>query len=209
MNQYIIITLHYRYESWKNDGEGRTATIAFQKRHWFDTDITIRWLKWLQQQFPGKKIGLIWDHAPAHTNSIVNQFLQLASTWLTAVLIPGGLTSVLQVCDLIINKVFKQFARNGYYSWRTRFIKEKRLEGVSGKLKVKIPRDVLINIIEESIKKMNRLQQQKPTIRSMFQKAEQDPVVNCEEQFKMHLDSLQKNSMYKTIINNQQAVHLE
>ena len=166
-------------------------------------------MKWLQQQFPGKKIGLIWDHAPAHTNSMVNQFLQLASTWLTTVLIPGGLTSVLQVCDLIINKVFKQFARNGYYSWRTRFIKEKRLEGVSGKLKVKIPRDVLINIIEESIKKMNRLQQEKPTIRSMFQKAGQDPVVNCEEQFKMHLDSLQKDSMYKTIINNQQAVHLE
>ena len=102
-------------------------------------------MKWLQQQFPGKQIGLIWDHAPAHTNSMVNQFLQLASTWLTAVLIPGGLTSVLQVCDLIINKVFKQFARNGYYSWRTRFIKEKKLEGVSGKLKVKIPRYVCSN----------------------------------------------------------------
>ena len=125
------------YESWKNEGEGRIATIAFQKKHWFDTDITIRWLKWLKDQFPGKKIGLIWDHAPAHTNGVVDQFLRDASSWLKTELIPGGLTSVLQVCDLIINKPFKQHVRNGYYRWRTTFVRQQRDSGVTGKLNIK------------------------------------------------------------------------
>ena len=59
-------TLDFKYQSWKDDGEGRTATVTFQKKHWFDTDITIRWLNWLKDQFPNLKVGLIWDHAPAH-----------------------------------------------------------------------------------------------------------------------------------------------
>ena len=59
-------TLDFKYQTWKEDGVGRTASVFFQKKHWFDVDICIRWLRWLKNQFPRCKIGLIWDHAPAH-----------------------------------------------------------------------------------------------------------------------------------------------
>ena len=55
---------------------------------------------------------------------------------------------------------------------------------------------------------MNLLQQQNPTIRTMFKKAGQDPFINCTDEFKEHLDSLSKDSMYKTIIENQQSDEL-
>ncbi len=193
-------TLDYKYQSWKG-----TATVAFQKKHWFDHDITIRWLNWLKDQFPNMQVGLIWDHAPAHINVEVSEYLDGARDWLRTELIPGGLTSVLQVCDLIVNKDLKNYIRDGYYRWRTQFVKDKRREGVSGKLKVKIPRDILIDIIEKAVKKMNRQQQQNPTIRKMFKKAGQDPFMQSIHEFKQHLDSLSKDSMYKTIINNQQS----
>ena len=75
-----------RNESTEGEGESCLMTfgeparyIFFQKKHWFDADITIRWLKWLKDQFPGKKVGLIWDHAPAHTNKFVQNFLDQCS----------------------------------------------------------------------------------------------------------------------------------
>ena len=199
----------YRYESWIEDGEGRSATVKFQKKHWFDTDITIAWLKWLKSQYPNKKVGLIWDHAPAHVNSKITEFLEVNTNWLKCCLIPGGLTSVMQVCDLIINKALKQIFRDLYYIWRAGHVKEQRNAGVIGRLKLKIPRDVLIDIIEKTIKKMNQQQRIKPTIREMFQKAGQDPFVDCSEKFCTHLDSLSQDSMYKSIIRNQTAVELE
>ena len=166
-------------------------------------------MKWLKDQFPGKKIGLIWDHAPAHTNGVVDQFLRDTSSWLKTELIPWDLTSVLQVCDLIINKPFKQHVRNGYYRWRTTFVRQQRDSGVTGKLNIKIPRDVLINLIENAVKQMNRKQRETPTIRAMFQSVGQDPFVNCSEQFKIHLDSLSKDSMYRNVINAQRYLNID
>ena len=201
-----LCVLDCRYESWIEDGEGRTATVTFQKKHWFDTDITIRWLKWLRKQFPNQRIGLVWDHAPAHVNKVVEQFLREASTWLTTALIPGGLTSVLQVCDLIINKNLKQHIRTMYYQWRAEYVRRlRREEGIQGKLNVKIPRDTLIDICERAVEKMNQVQHENPTIREMFRKVGQDPFVDCSVKFKEHLDNLEKDTMYKTIINRQTA----
>lgn len=94
-------------------------------------------------------------------------------------LIPGGLTSVVQVCDLIINKTFKQILRDHYYAWRRAYIREKRAAGVQGKLNIKLPRDSMIEFIEASIKELNRRQLAKPTIRTMFQRVGQDPNIDC------------------------------
>ena len=131
-----------RYQSWPG-----TATVTFQKKHWFDADITIRWLKWLKAQFPGKKVGLIWDHAPAHTTGRVQEFIEECEDWLREVLIPGGLTSVMQLCDLIVNKLFKQYLREFYYKWRTAYIRRMKAKGVTGKLNIKLPRDEMIRLV--------------------------------------------------------------
>ena len=123
-------------------------------------------------------------------------------------LIPGGLTSVMQLCDLIVNKLFKQYLRDFYYKWRTAYIRRMRATGVTGKLNIKLPRDEMIRFIEASIRKLNRQQLAKPTIRKTFQKIGQDPWVDCAEAFKAHLDSISEGSMYRTILNSQQPVDL-
>ena len=77
---------------------GNTATIAFQKKHWFDAVITLRWLKWLLRQYGEDEIiGLIWDHAPGHRDSRVQEFLEANKDRLVTHLIPSGMTSILQV----------------------------------------------------------------------------------------------------------------
>ena len=152
---------------------------------------------------------MIWDHAPAHTNGPVQDFLRAAAAWLITELIPGGLTSVLQVCDLIINKSFKQFIQNLYYQWRREYIRAKKAAGVSGKLNIKLPRDQMIGFIEQSVKKINRNQMMKPTIRTTFQRVGQDPNVDCTDLFKAHLDSIAEGSMYRTILNAQTPLNLE
>ena len=66
-------TLDEQYSDWATR-TGGTCEVAFQKKHWFDTYITLRWLRWLKAQSPaGKKIGLIWDHAPAHDSDEVKK----------------------------------------------------------------------------------------------------------------------------------------
>ena len=57
-----------------------TSQCSFQRKHWFDKYITVRYLKWLKAYFgeisEGKVIGLLWDHAPAHSAPMVNDFLK-------------------------------------------------------------------------------------------------------------------------------------
>ena len=67
----------------------------------------------------------------------------------------------------------------------------------------------MINFIESSIKEINRNQLINPTIMEMFQRVGQDPTADCSAKFKCHLDSIVEGSMYRTILNAQQPLHLE
>ena len=62
----------------------------------------------------GTKIGLIWDHAPAHDSAEVQAFLHENREWLVTGLIPGGMTSILQVCDVAANHDLKVLMRQWY-----------------------------------------------------------------------------------------------
>ena len=49
-------TLAHKHRNWRNSAPGKTGCLAFQKKHWFDTDITIGWLGWqLDVLHPGEK----------------------------------------------------------------------------------------------------------------------------------------------------------
>ena len=92
-------TLYKRYSDWSRR-EGHSGSMNFQSKHWFDGVITLRWINWLNQQFPTNlKIGLIWDAAPQHLGSIVGSRLKELeeSRRLFTAVIPSGLTSVLQL----------------------------------------------------------------------------------------------------------------
>ena len=41
------------------------AKVCFQKNHWMDKVLAKKYLSWLKELYPGKKIGLIWDKAAA------------------------------------------------------------------------------------------------------------------------------------------------
>ena len=94
--------LDKRYSDW-HERPGHCAKITFQPNHWFDWEITLTYLKWLVNQFePNTKIGLIWDQAPSHKETSVQQYLeeQQAANKLFTSFIPAGLTSIVQVSDL-------------------------------------------------------------------------------------------------------------
>ena len=92
------------------DGNYRTmksSHVNFQHKHWFDKFITLRYLKDVilpyKEMYPGKHVGFILDEAPAHMSKMVMDWVHEQEDWLTVIFIPGGLTSILQVGDLLCN----------------------------------------------------------------------------------------------------------
>jgi hypothetical protein len=119
-------TNRYKYRNWNKEARGRTARETFQKKHWFDADITIEWLDFLlDETYPGKKVGLIWDMAGCNTAEQVAKYIENRKDRLIVAQIYGGLTLVLQVCDLVASKLLKQLNKERYYKWKTDFIRAK------------------------------------------------------------------------------------
>ncbi|KAL7539007.1 hypothetical protein ACHAWF_006267 [Thalassiosira exigua] len=113
------------YRNWRGLGAGRTGFMTFQKKHWFDEDITIMWLEWILDVIhPGKKVGISLDMAPAQRGGRVKEYVdkRTADGRLVLKYIEGGLTSVLQVCDLVANKDIKAIIKRLYLQYRTEFI---------------------------------------------------------------------------------------
>ena len=207
-------TSWWKYRNWKSDAPGRTATVTFHPKHWFDEDITIEYLEHLLELYPGKKIGVIWDACRAHSTPLVLSFIEENKDRLVCVGIDGGLTSVIQVCDLVANKDLKHFIKTKYYKWRTEFIKNKRQELIQAgtpneRIKIKIPRDEVIKIVEEAVKEFNRRELQRETIRKCFRKVSQDPWGDYDDEFEAHLNSLSEESMYKALYDNQKPADIE
>jgi len=71
------------------------------------------------------KIGIVWDACTAHNKDIVLAFIEEHEDRLCAAGINGGLTSVLQVADLVGNKDLKAMIKDRYYVWRTKYIHAK------------------------------------------------------------------------------------
>ena len=161
-------TLDKEYVFW-DQLAGNTCTVAFQKKHWFDTPITLRWLRWLKAQFPpNAKVGLIWDHAPAHDSAEVSTWLDANTDWLTVMLIPGGMTSIMQVCDVAANAQLKKLIRKWYMKWRRTEITRLRNAGHVGHLKLKLPRDEFIRGAEKITKDFNELEKTSRSIEKCF-----------------------------------------
>ena len=115
-----------------------------------------------------------------------------------------GITSVVQVCDLVANKLLKHFIRDGYYVWRTAYIKKAKDDIIAKggnpnnqRVKIKITNEEMTTIVEDAVKKFHEKQRETESIRKMFRKDDQDPWRDSSAQFKEHLDSLAKESMYK------------
>ena len=213
-----LARLSNQYKDWEG-----IATIMFQKKHWFDVHITIAWLKWLKAQYnrPGVKIGLIWDKAPSQKESctMVQDWIEKNKDWLVVELIPGGMTSILQVCDLTCNAVLKRKLKSKYYAWRVKEVRRlKELHKDKVHFKLKIPRGDLTKIIEEVFKEYNQDELTQNTastsghyksIERTFNKVGQNPWNDDLSKFNAFLADLSKDSMYKALLANQTAADLD
>lgn len=131
------------------------AHVCFQKKHWFDSGITVRFLAWLMREYPGQKIGLIWDSAPQHDSmdTELREFIEGESERLCIATIPKGMTSVLQVCDIALNAPLKKRVMYKYQEWRDAALSEVGVEG--GQRKLKVTREDVVRWTEEVTQEMN------------------------------------------------------
>ena len=153
--------------------------------------------------YPGQKVGLIWDHARQHYSKEVQILIDkmTAEGRLVVMFIPKGLTSVMQVCDIVANKELKQSIKSAYYLWRMEQIKKHRQKNgdMIAEIKIKVPYEVMIKFVEDGVNKFNEKQiNVKQTIKDTFQKMGQDPWYGGkDDKFIEHLDKLKDNAHFK------------
>ena len=117
-------------------------------------------------------------------------------------MIEGGLTSIIQECDLFANKPFKGYVRSEYTKWKT-------TQDVPRGGKYNVPRELLVEWAENSVKNLNQKHRTDGAISKMFAVCGMDPYrSNTDEIFKAHLDSLCSNSIYIKTAELQKALTL-
>ena len=86
---------------------------------WMDEDGIVMWLSKVWNVRPGallnKKALLVWDQFRAHKTDKVKG--KAKSLGITQAVIPGGLTSILQPLDVVLNKPFKDRMRQKWMAW--------------------------------------------------------------------------------------------
>ena len=214
-----VRTNDYKYSTWREDGKG-ISCVNHQESHWFDEIISVRYLKFLVTELypPPAKVGLTWDHAPQHCTGIVREYIDKLESEgrLVVEMIPKGLTSVIQVCDLITNRGLKRNTKSKYYNWRASYIRDKREKllqagNPNGRISVRVSTPTMIGFIEEAVEDFNaaQLSSEYPSVKKFFRMAGQDPWFDCKDTLKAHLDSLEKDSLYKRTFENQLAEQLD
>ena len=114
-----------------------------------------------------------------------------------------GLTPVIQIPDVAVNKVFKAAVKKRYHQYRA------ELPVVIGK-KVSVTRKQLVDFVLQAIDEINEDNNDNLFIHDMFKKCGQNPWSkdNSMIAFKDHLDSLEENMILKAMLTNQTALPL-
>jgi hypothetical protein len=191
-------TLARRYTSWRDDGG--EARVCFQPSHWMDIPTAKKYIDFLLDLFPGKKIGLIWDAASSHICQGLKDYTSLKD--LVIGYIPAGLTSVLQVCDLYSNAPLKSDVKKRFLRWKISQV-------VRPGGKYKVDRKQVIHWIEDAIQHLNETQANERKVEYMFGRLGQDPRLNNDELFLAHLHKLEENEIYKSLLDGQRAEDLD
>ena len=176
------------------------AKVCFQKKHWMDKFLAKKYLSWIKSLFPGKKIGIIWDKAAAHISDEVLEYAK--ELGIVVELLYAGMTSIMQPCDIWLNKAFKKFIHNKYYEYKNSL-------GLKTGQKVNVPREQIISWIEQAIQHENSKQRLTRKVAHIFAKCGLDPYDMEKSAFAAHLESLSEESIYNALIQNQEAKALD
>ena len=125
-------------------------------------------------------------------------------------IIPGGLTSVLQLGDLILNRPCKNYLRRKFCEFQMTEIEEKRGSGVTGKIVIKITREMLMTWTEDFINMVNSNKETDilSTIVPCLTKIGQNVFNPDMKLFDEWLSSLSTNSLYKSMVEAHTATVL-
>uniref|UniRef100_A0A8C4RRH5 HTH CENPB-type domain-containing protein n=1 Tax=Erpetoichthys calabaricus TaxID=27687 RepID=A0A8C4RRH5_ERPCA len=103
----------------KNEKFPPGIIIQAQQKGWMDNDLVIDWLKCVWQSRPGSLLKmpnmLVMDSFHGHFTEGVKKRLKDGKT--DQVIIPGGMTSLLQPLDVCINWPFKAHVLRMYTEW--------------------------------------------------------------------------------------------
>jgi hypothetical protein len=97
----------------------KDVIVRAQEKGWMTEELMLEWLKLVWSRRPGAFLNqpsmLVLDAFKGHvTDSVKDQFHKMKTE---LVVIPGGITSVLQPMDVSINKSFKDRLRQQYLTW--------------------------------------------------------------------------------------------
>jgi len=102
----------------KSEAFPKDIIVRAQEKGWMTKELMLEWLKIVwghrPRAFLNQPSMLVLDTFKGHlTDSMKNQLCKMK----TEVVIPGGMTSVLQPMDVSINKSFKDRLRQQYLTW--------------------------------------------------------------------------------------------
>lgn len=106
------------------------VVIHCHPKGWMDEKGIILWLNKVWNTRPGallKKSMLVWDQFRSHLTDTVKDKLKSLKTF--QAVIPGGLTSILQPLDVVLNKPFKDRVREKWITWMKSDDKELTAKG--------------------------------------------------------------------------------
>jgi hypothetical protein len=169
----------------------------------------IIYLQHLLTLFPKKKIGLIWDKHSSHYSEEVMEFIDNNNKdpekgKIISAIVDEGLTPIIQVPDVAVNKPFKQKLKEHYYKYRL------ETEIKVGR-KVKVSREKVVEFILNSMDEINAESTKTYLIHDAFKYCGLNPwsLKNSLDAFAEHLDKLESNQILKAMITNQTAVQLD
>jgi len=103
----------------KSEAFPKDIIVRVQEKGWMTEELMLEWLKIVwghrPRAFLNQPSMLVLDAFKGHlTDSLKNQLRKMKTE---LVVIPGGMTSVLQPMDISINKLFKDRLRQQYLTW--------------------------------------------------------------------------------------------
>jgi len=173
------------------------------------SNAAIIYVSYLMNIFRGKTIGLIWDKHSSHYSEELLEFVERCNsdkatdTKVIIELVDEGLTPIIQVPDVAVNKVFKSAVKKRYHLYRSGL-------PINIGEKISVPRETLLGFILDAIKEINEQNDDVQFIRDAFCRCGMNPwsKEHSLHLFRQHLDNLEENDVLRTMLSNQEAVSL-
>ncbi|EEY56823.1 cleavage induced hypothetical protein [Phytophthora infestans T30-4] len=168
------------FTTWRD--EGGDASVHIQPSHWMDTPTA-------------KKYADLFAHICQEMIDYLNE------KGIMYEFIPAGLTSIMQICDLYVNRPLKAAIKKNFMRWKVS-------QTIPPGGKYKVDRVQVIQWVEEAVSMVNEKQNSDRKIEYMFKRLGQDPRQPSNQAFQEHIGLLQENEVYNSLLLNQTAENL-